>query len=44
MDKLLDDLEETGGYFELKMATPDGTLYRARFGRDYGPVVRQYTE
>jgi hypothetical protein len=42
--QLLDDLKETRGYWKLKEGTLDRTLWRTRFGRGYGPVVRQTTE
>jgi hypothetical protein len=40
---LLDDLREKRGYGKLKEEALDRTLWRTRFGRDYGPVVRQTT-
>ena len=39
--KLLDDLMERTGYSRLKEADLDRTVLRARFGRGFGPVVRQ---
>ena len=39
-EHLLDDPQEKKGYRKLKEETPDRTLWRARFGRGYGPVVR----
>ena len=39
--KLLDDLKERRGYSQLKEETLDRTMWRARFGRGFGPVVRQ---
>ena len=39
--KLLDDLNERTGYSHLKEETLDRTMWRARFGRGFGPVVRQ---
>jgi hypothetical protein len=39
--KLLDDLKERRGYFHLKKEALDRTMWRARFGRGFGPVVRQ---
>jgi hypothetical protein len=39
--KLLDDLKERRGYSHLKEETLDHTMWRARFGRSFGPVVRQ---
>jgi hypothetical protein len=38
---LLDDLKERRGYSYLNEETLDRTMWRARFGRDFGPVVRQ---
>ena len=42
--KLLDDLKERRGYSHLKEAALDRTMWRARFGRGFGPVVRQATK
>jgi hypothetical protein len=42
--QLLDDLKEKRGYFKLKEETLDRTVRRTRFGRGYGPVVRQTAE
>jgi hypothetical protein len=42
--KLLDDLMEKRGYWKLKEEALDRTPWRTRFGRGYGPVVRQTTE
>jgi hypothetical protein len=42
--QLLDDLKEKRRYWKLKEKALDRTLWRTRFGRDYGPVVRQTTE
>ena len=42
--KLLDDLKERRGYCHLKEEALDRTVWRARFGRDFGPVVRQTAE
>jgi hypothetical protein len=39
--KLLDDLKERRGYSHLKGEALDRTMWRARFGRGFGPVVRQ---
>ena len=41
--KLLDDLKERRGYCHLKEEVLDRTMWRARFGRGFGPVVRQTT-
>ena len=42
--QLLDDLEKTKESWILKEAALDGTLWRTRFGRGYGPVVRENME
>ena len=42
--KLLDDLKKRRGYSHLKEETLDRTMWRARFGRGFGPVVRQTTK
>jgi hypothetical protein len=42
--RLLNDLKEKRRYWELKQEALDRTLWRTRFGRGYGPVVRQTTE
>ena len=42
--KLLDDLKERTGYSHLKEEALDRTMWRARFGRGFGPVVRQTTK
>jgi len=39
--KLLDDLKEIRGYSHLNEEALDRTMWRARFGRDFEPVVRQ---
>jgi len=39
--KLLDDLKERRGYSHLKEEALDRTIWRARFGRGFGPVIRQ---
>jgi hypothetical protein len=41
--QLLDDLKEKRRYWKLKGKALDKTLWRSRFGRGYGPVVRQTT-
>jgi len=38
--KLLDDLKERRGYSHLKEEALDRTMWRAHFGRGFGPVVR----
>jgi len=42
--KLLDDLKERRGYSQLKEEALDRTMWRTRFGRGFGPVVRQTTK
>ena len=42
--KLLDDLKDRRGYYHLKEEALDRTMWRNRFGRGVGPVVRQITE
>jgi len=42
--KLLDDVKERRGYCHLKEEALDRTMWRARFGRGFGPVVRQTTK
>ena len=37
--KLLDDLKDRRGYFQLKEEVLDHTMRRNRFGRGFGPVV-----
>jgi hypothetical protein len=39
--KLLDDLKERRGYSYLNEEALDRTMWRPRFGRGFGPVVRQ---
>jgi hypothetical protein len=39
--KLLDDLKERRGCSHLKEEALARTMWRARFGRGFGPVVRQ---
>ena len=41
--KLLDDLNERRGYSHLKEEALDCTMWRAGFGRGFGPVIRQTT-
>jgi hypothetical protein len=44
---LLDDLKERRGFLHLKEKALDRTIrtmWRARFGRGFGPVVRQTTK
>jgi len=42
--KLLDELKERRGYSHLKEEALDRTMWRARFGRGLGLVVRQTTK
>jgi len=42
--KLLDDLKERRGYSHLKEEALDRTVWKARFGRGFGPAVRQTAE
>jgi hypothetical protein len=42
--QLLDDLKEKKRYWKLKEEALDCILWRTRFGRSYGPVVRQTIE
>ena len=42
--KLLDDVKERRGYCNVKEEALDCTMWRARFGRSFGPVVRQTTK
>jgi hypothetical protein len=42
--KLLDDLKERRGISHLKEEALDRTMLNARFGRGFGPVVRQTTK
>jgi hypothetical protein len=39
--KLLDDLKERRGYSHLKEEALDRTVWRARFRRGFGPVMRR---
>jgi hypothetical protein len=39
--KLLDDLKERRGHSDLKEEALDSTMWRARFGSGFGPIVRQ---
>ena len=42
--KLVDDLKERREYSHLKEEALDRTMWRTRFGRGFGPVVRQTTK
>ena len=39
--KLVDDAKERRGYSHLKEEALDRTMWRACFGRGFGPIVRQ---
>ena len=39
--KLLDDLKERRGYCHFKEGALDRIMWRAGFGRGFGPVVRE---
>ena len=41
---LLDDLKERRGYSHLKEEALNRTMWTARYGRGFGPVVRQTAE
>jgi hypothetical protein len=42
--KLLDDLKERRGYSHLKEEALDRNMWRARFGRGFGPAIRKATK
>jgi len=42
--KLLDELKKRRGYSHLKEEALDRTMWRARFGRSFEPLVRQTTK
>ena len=42
--KIVDDLKDRRGYSHLKEEALDRTMWRAGFGRGFGPVVRQNIE
>jgi hypothetical protein len=42
--KLLHDLKERRGYSHLKEEAVDRNMWRAGFGRGFGPVVREIAE
>ena len=42
--KLLNDLKDRRGYSQSKEEALDRTMWRNRFGRGFGPVVRQNTK
>ena len=42
--RLLDDLKERRGYSHLKEEALDRTMWRAGFGKGFGPLVRQTTK
>ena len=41
--QLLNVLKENKGYWDLKGEALDRSLWRTRFGRSYGNVIRQYS-
>jgi hypothetical protein len=41
---LLDELKERRGYSYMKEEALDRPMWRARFGRGFGPVVRKTTK
>ena len=44
LKQLLNDLKATREYWQLKEEALDYTLWRTRFGRSCGPVVREIRE
>jgi hypothetical protein len=42
--KLLDDLKERRGYSHVKEEALDRTMWRAHFGRGFGPFITQTTK
>jgi hypothetical protein len=42
--QLLNDLQQTKGYWNLKEEALHHTVWGTRFGKGYGPLVRQTTE
>jgi hypothetical protein len=42
--KLLDGLKERRGYSHMQEEALDCTMWKARFGSGFGPVVRQTTK
>jgi hypothetical protein len=42
--KLLDELKERRGYSHLKEKAVDRAIWRALFGRGFGPGIRQTTK
>jgi hypothetical protein len=42
--KLLEELKEMSGFSHIKEEALDHTTWRTRFGRGFGPVVRQTTK
>jgi hypothetical protein len=42
--KLLHDLKKRRGYSHLKVEALNRTIWSARFGKGFGPVVRQITK
>ena len=44
LKQVLDNLKDTKGYWELKEEALGRSLWRTRYGRGCGPVVRQTTD
>jgi hypothetical protein len=42
--KVLNDLKEMRGYSHLKEEALDRTMWRTRFGRGFGPTMKQTTK
>jgi len=41
---LPDDIKERTGYSHFREEALERTMWKGRFGRDFGPVVRQTTK
>ena len=44
LKQILDELKEKTGYWKLNEEALDRILWRTRFGRSYGPVIRKTTK
>jgi hypothetical protein len=44
LKQLLDEFKENTEYWKLKVEALERILWKTRFGRGYGPVVRQTTK
>jgi hypothetical protein len=42
--KLLDDVKERRGYSHLKQEALERSMWRAGFGRGFGPVMKEATK